>query len=108
MWQMTQNYINGREVKLTVSGRSSNAKGWEAVQSHSGKLLGCKCTFKGHGSTRYRPTKKATVFYIADSYNICFLFRCHSSGPFNCSCNVQLLGRFTATQNKMDVTKLQR
>lgn len=68
---MTHNYINGRKVKLTVSGRSSNAKGWEAVQSHSGKLLGCKCTFKGHGSTRYRPTKKATVFYISDSYNIC-------------------------------------
>lgn len=69
---MTHHYINGCHVKLTVSGRSPNAKGREAVQSHSGKLLGCKRTFEGHGSTRYRPTTKATAFYISDSYNICW------------------------------------
>lgn len=49
---MSCNEINCSHVKRAVSGRSTDAKGWKAVQSHSGKLLGCKGTFEGHGPTR--------------------------------------------------------
>lgn len=56
-----------------------------------------------HGKQAHKESNSVSYFRFPQHL---FVFRCHSPGTFNCSCNVQLLGRFTATQNKMAVTKL--
>lgn len=56
-----------------VSGWGTDDKGWKAVPSDSGKLLGCWDAHKGNGPTWYvhTKTKKHYEFQPNDAWNIC-------------------------------------